>query len=89
MRQYYYRGRRYTKKQAPSQQVWRTVKHIANRVYEATSGDHPGGAQALVEKLIEQYPEKRPVREPPAVKGNAEKSSEKEEAVDETKEGVE
>jgi hypothetical protein len=45
MSSYYYRGKKY-KRQPPGQKAWRTVKKIANRVLEATSGDHPGGAAA-------------------------------------------
>jgi hypothetical protein len=55
MSSYYYRGKQYKKKPSP---LTRTLKKIANRVLEATSGSHPGGAQALVDKMIEQYPEK-------------------------------
>jgi hypothetical protein len=54
MSSYYYKGRKHTK----PQKVWRSVKKIANRVLEATSGSHPGGAQKLVAQMIEQYPEK-------------------------------
>jgi hypothetical protein len=34
------------------------VKKIANRVLEATSGDHPAGSEGEVERLIRQYPDK-------------------------------
>jgi hypothetical protein len=57
MSSYYYRGKKY-KRQPPGQKAWRTVKKIANRVLEATSGDHPGGAEALVERMIREYPGK-------------------------------
>jgi hypothetical protein len=55
MSSYHYRCRKYTKKPSP---VMRVMKELANRVLEATSGGHPGGAEALVDKMVEQYPEK-------------------------------
>jgi hypothetical protein len=55
MSSYYYRGRRYTKKQSP---LKRAVRRMAHRAWDAIQGGHPGGAEAYVERLIEQYPER-------------------------------
>jgi hypothetical protein len=63
---YYYRGKKY-RRPSHGHQAWRTVKKIANRVLEATSGNHPGGAEAYVERLIHQYPERpKPGAQAPA-----------------------
>jgi hypothetical protein len=53
MPHYYYRGRRYAKRQSP---LKRAVKRVAHRAWDAIQGGHPGGAEAYVERLIEQYP---------------------------------
>jgi hypothetical protein len=37
---YYYRGKRYTKKQS---KAWKTIKKVARRVEHATQGLHPPG----------------------------------------------
>ena len=63
MSAYYYRGKRY-KRQTKGQTVWRSVKKIARRVEEAIQGDHPGGAEALVDWYIQTYPEKPKQPEP-------------------------
>jgi hypothetical protein len=72
MTSYYYRGKKYTR----SNKAWRTVKRVANRIYEATQGDHPGGAEALVERMIREYPS-RPTK-PEAPKPEAPKTEQPE-----------
>jgi hypothetical protein len=65
MSSYHYRGKRYTKKPTASK-AWDSVKKLANRVYEASLGSHPGGAEALVERMIREYPERpKQTAEPP------------------------
>jgi hypothetical protein len=61
---YWYRGRRYQSKPPLKARVKSTLKHLANRAWESIQGGHPGGAEALVEKMIEQYPPKQPAQEP-------------------------
>jgi hypothetical protein len=59
---HWYRGRRYPSK--PPARVKAKLKHLASRAWESIQGGHPGGAEALVEKMIEQYPPKQPAQEP-------------------------
>jgi hypothetical protein len=60
---HWYRGRRYPSKPPLKAKVKATLKHLANRAWESIQGGHPGGAEALVEKMIEQYPG-RPAEQP-------------------------
>ena len=60
MSRYYYRGRRYTQKRG----LKHKVKQLAERAWEAIQGDHPAGAEALVERLIREYPEHKEPQEP-------------------------
>jgi hypothetical protein len=51
---YYYRGKKHTKKNT----AWKTIKKIGRRFEDAIQGGHPGGAEALVERMIREYPGK-------------------------------
>jgi hypothetical protein len=53
---YWYRGRRYQSKPALKTRVKATLKHLANRAWESIQGDHPAGGEALVERMIREYP---------------------------------
>jgi hypothetical protein len=68
MTSYYYRGRRYTRK--PTLKV--KLKRVASRVWESMQGDHPAGGEALVERMIREYPG-RPTK-PEASKPDAPKT---------------
>jgi hypothetical protein len=52
---YYYRGKRHTKQNW----AWKSIKKVARRFEDAIQGGHPGGAEALVERMIREYPDKR------------------------------
>ena len=53
---YWYRGRRYPSKPALKTKVKASLKHLASRAWESIQGGHPGGAEALVERMIREYP---------------------------------
>ena len=57
---YWYRGRRYPSKPALKTKVKASLKHLASRAWESIQGGHPGGAEALVERMIRAVP--RPSR---------------------------
>jgi hypothetical protein len=54
MTSYYYRGKKYTNKNT----AWKTIKKIGRCFEDAIQGGHPGGAEALVERMIREYPGK-------------------------------
>jgi hypothetical protein len=60
MSRYYYRGRCYTQKRSLKSKV----RQLAERAWEAIQGDHPAGAEALVERLIREYPEHKEPQKP-------------------------
>jgi hypothetical protein len=52
---HWYRGRCYP---SPLKaKVKTTIKHIASRAWESIQGDHPAGGEALVERMIREYPD--------------------------------
>ena len=53
---YFYRGKRYPSKPALKTRVKASLKHLANRAWESIQGDHPAGGEALVERMIREYP---------------------------------
>jgi hypothetical protein len=59
---YFYKGKRYNAKPVKTK-FKSALKHLASRAWESIQGGHPGGAEALVEKMVEQYPPKQPAQE--------------------------
>jgi hypothetical protein len=53
---YWYRGRRYPSKPPLKARVKSTLKHLASRAWESIQGDHPAGGEALVERMIREFP---------------------------------
>jgi hypothetical protein len=75
---YWYRGRRYPSKPALKTRVKASLKHLADRAWESIQGGHPGGAEALVERMIREYPGHPTEPSQPAEPTQPDNSSEKE-----------
>jgi hypothetical protein len=56
MSSYYYRGKRYASKPSVKVKLKATLREYASRAWESIQGGHPGGAEALVERMIREYP---------------------------------
>jgi hypothetical protein len=52
---YWYKGKRHTHKPVKTK-VKAAIKHLASRAWESIQGDHPAGGEALVERMIREYP---------------------------------